>query len=94
VGVKGFLATKPQKPKNTKTAICRASIGTYKRLLLTQEVHEVKLQTLTAEKYDHRKIKNPLAGYPRPKSSLVGNAISHFVMTQAFLDQMECLGAL
>jgi hypothetical protein len=30
-------------PKNTKTAICRASITTYKRLLLTQKVREVKV---------------------------------------------------
>jgi hypothetical protein len=30
---------KPQKhPKSTKTAICRAPITTYKRLLLTQEI--------------------------------------------------------
>jgi hypothetical protein len=39
--IHGFLATNT--PKSTKTAICRASITTYKRLLLTQEVHEVKV---------------------------------------------------
>jgi hypothetical protein len=31
----------PKRPY--KMAICRASITTYKRLLLTQEVHEVKV---------------------------------------------------
>jgi hypothetical protein len=32
-------------PKTTKTAICRASITTYKRLLLTQEVQEALVLT-------------------------------------------------
>jgi hypothetical protein len=37
---------KPQNtPKSTKTAICRASRTTYKRLLLTQEVQEVWFYT-------------------------------------------------
>jgi hypothetical protein len=44
----------------TKTAICRASITIYKRLLFTQEVQEALVLTRTAEKYDHRKTKNPL----------------------------------
>jgi hypothetical protein len=42
VGVNGFVATKHPK-KHQNGHICRASITTYKRLLLTQEVHKVKV---------------------------------------------------
>jgi hypothetical protein len=40
-----FSHKTPQTPKNTKTAICRASISTYKRLLLTHEVEEALVLT-------------------------------------------------
>jgi hypothetical protein len=38
-----------------------------------------------------QKIKNPLAG---SEAEQFGSRKCHFAMTQAFLDQMGCLGAL
>jgi hypothetical protein len=54
VGVNGFLSTKHPK-KHQNGHICWASITTYKRLLLTQEVQEVQFYTCTTKKYDRHK---------------------------------------
>jgi hypothetical protein len=73
-------------------AICRASITIRNRLLLTQEVHEVKSTLKLPKNYDHRKLNKSV----NPKS-LANKFVSrkcHFAMTQAFLGQADSTGAL